>query len=206
MSVTRRMGAAALVLGAAAPFAGSPFRSPRGRVDVDALAGVVARGEDHVDAMQLARWIKARKPGLRVIDVRTPAEFAAYSIPSAENVPIAAIGKARFAQADQIVLYSQGGAHGGQAWVFLRALGLTNVWFIAGGLADWMDEVINPTIAADASPEKKRAFEADAEISRYFGGAPRTVAPGAPGGAAPARETAEGHVAAAVTQAARRGC
>jgi hypothetical protein len=66
--------------------------------------------------------------------------------------------------------------------------------------------VINPVIAADASPEKKRAFEADAEISRYFGGSPRTVAAGATGGAVPARETPEGHVAAAVTQAARRGC
>ncbi len=199
MSVTRRLGATALVLGAAAPFAGSPFRAARGKIDVEALAGAVARGEDHVDAIELARWIKERRAGLRVIDLRTAAEFADFAIPTAENIPIEAIGKARFAAGDQVVLYSEGGAHGGQAWVFLRALGLTRVWFLAGGLAEWNEQVLGPVLPAGATEDQKRRFEADAEVSRYFGGTPRT------GGDAPAA-TARVSAASPAAPVRRRGC
>ena len=81
------LGAGALLLGVAAPFAGSPYRTPQ-HLDVDGLVGQIERGEDHVTALELAGWIRGRKPGLRVIDVRTAEEFAAYSIPTAENIPL----------------------------------------------------------------------------------------------------------------------
>jgi hypothetical protein len=44
-------------------------------------------------------------------------------------------------------------------------MGILNAWFIAGGLADWHDEVLAPVLARDADP-------ALAELSRYFGGVP----------------------------------
>jgi len=131
----RYLAGAAALAGVAAPFAGSP----RARIDLAELARAVAAEEDHVSASELARWLRERRPGLRLIDVREASEYAAYHIPSAEHVPLAALAAARFAPDDTIVLYSERGVHAGQAWVFLRALGHRNVVFLRGGLEEWRD-------------------------------------------------------------------
>jgi rhodanese-related sulfurtransferase len=134
--MTRRVLAAlALLLGLAAAFAGAP-RS----VDVDALAKQVAREEDHVTALELAQWIKDRKPGLRVINVGP----GSARLPLAEDVALESITRTPFGRDETIVLVSDGGAHAAQAWVFLRALGHRNVFFLRGGVAEWNAEVLNP--------------------------------------------------------------
>src|SRR5262249_48562481 len=159
--------------GALAPFAGSPRSSanrPRASIDVGELAQIVADQEDHVSALELAAWIRARRPGLRVIDVRTADEFRAMHIPGAEQVDLERLAHRRFAPDDPIVLYSEFGVHGGQAWVFLRALGHRRVFFLRGGLHEWLDDVMSPTLPAGASPEAEAAFAQVAELSRFFGG------------------------------------
>ncbi len=172
MIVTRRLGFGALGLGLAAAVAGSPYRDRRGRIDLGRAVQAIDEGSDHVTALELAAWIRDRKPGLRVIDVRSPAEFAADAIPTAENFPLDRLMRTPFQPHEVVVLYSEGGAHAGQAWVLLRALGVFNAYFIAGGLADWRDEVMSPMLAPGASTEDKQAFEAAADLSRYFGGQP----------------------------------
>lgn len=137
--MTRRLLASlALLLGLAAAFAGSP-RS----IDVDALAQQVAKEEDHVTALELAQWIKDRKPGLRVISVPPVSS----RLPGAEEVALESLTKTPFAKDETIVLVSDGGAHAAQAWVFLRALGHRNVFFLRGGIAEWNAEVLNPPTA-----------------------------------------------------------
>jgi rhodanese-related sulfurtransferase/uncharacterized membrane protein YedE/YeeE len=153
----RALGSVALVLGALAAFAGSPYRET---LDVKQLAGEVTREEDHVTAIELATWIKDRKPGLRVLDLRPEAEFDEYHIPRAENVAFDALLQTRYASTDTLVLISDGGAHAAQGWVFLRALGHQHVYFLRGGLGEWLDEVMNP-----AKPTA---------LTRYFGGVPRS--------------------------------
>jgi len=153
----RALGSAAIVLGALAAFAGSPYRAT---LDVKQLASEVTREEDHVTAIELATWIKDRKPGLRVLDLRQEAEFDEYHIPGAENVAFDALLKGRYASTDTLVLISDGGAHAAQGWVFLRALGHQHVYFLRGGLGEWLDEVMNP-----AKPTA---------LTRYFGGVPRS--------------------------------
>jgi len=172
VSAPRALGYAALALGLAAPFAGSPYGSARGRIDVDELAGVVARGEDHVEAIDLAQRIRARQPGLRVIDLRTNEELDGYAIPGAERHAIDALSRLHPAPGDTLVLVSQAGAHAAQAWVLLRALGWRQVYFLRGGMDEWRDEVMRPELAADADEHARRAFEVVADLSRYFGGAP----------------------------------
>ncbi|HUA81826.1 MAG TPA: rhodanese-like domain-containing protein [Dyella sp.] len=136
MKFVRQLGISALALGLGAPFAGSLFRTQQRGLDLDSIARAIDEGSDHVSARQLAEWIRERRPGLRVIDVRSPAEFRADAIPTAENVPIHQLAKSHFAPGQTIVLYSQEGAHAGQAWVMLRSLGVTQVVFVPGGLAD----------------------------------------------------------------------
>jgi len=175
MTLTRRLGAfGAATLGLGALFAGSPYGRQRGQLDINRTVGAIRDGEDHVTALVLARWIRDRKPGLRVIDVRSPAEFGAFAIPTAENPPMDRLVRTAFAPHETVVLYSEGGAHAGQAWVLLRALGVGNAVFIAGGLADWRDDVLSPVLPSDATPADVEAFHEAVGLSRYFGGMPAT--------------------------------
>jgi rhodanese-related sulfurtransferase len=194
MRLVRRFGIGALALGLAAPFACSPSRmQPRG-LDLDAIARAIDEGSDHVSARQLAEWIRDRRPGLRLIDVRSPAEFHEDAIPTAENVPIDQLANARFAPDQTIVLYSQEGAHAGQAWVMLRSLGVTQAMFVPGGLADWHEEVLSPLLPANGSPAERARI---AELSHYFGGSPRIAGE---------RESELAGAAQAVRSVRRRGC
>ena len=178
MSDSRAWITRGLARGGDARLARAPRRKPVQRrttraIDVDPLARTVAHEDDHVTALELAQWIKDRRPGLRVLDVRSAEEFDGYHLPTAERV------RARLARVDSfradetIVLYSEGGAHAAQAWVLLRALGYRNVYFLRGGLYEWFEQVMNPTLA-DTTAAGRDAFARAALLSRYFGGVPRS--------------------------------
>jgi len=173
---SRFLGAAAVVLGGLAAVAGSPYRSAHGAIDVAALAADVANERDHVTALELAQWIRDRKPQLHVLDLRTKAEYLEYSIPGAAFVPLESLASLTLDRRDTLVLYSGGGAHAAQGWVMLRALGYSNVFFLRGGLNEWLDEVAAPTNATD--------------LTRYFGGTARP----------------KGSPAPTVAELRRRGC
>ena len=116
-------------------------------IDVASLARSVAREEDHVTALELAQWIKDRRPGLRVLDLRSPEEYTAYHVPRAEHLSLDSLATTTFRADETIVLYSEGGPHAAQAWVFLRALGYQRVFFLRGGLYEWLEQVLNPILA-----------------------------------------------------------
>ena len=142
----RRLGFIATVLGVTAAVTGSPYASDHAHVDIAALGRAVVHEEDHVTAVDLARWIRDRRTNLRLLDVRSRAEYDAYHIPTAEWVALDSVAETRLKRDETIVIYSEGGAHAAQAWVFLRALGFENVYFLRGGLLDWLDDVMSPTL------------------------------------------------------------
>ena len=75
---------------------------------------------------------------------------------------------------EKIVLYSDGGIHSAQAWFLLQARGYAASYILLGGLDAWKDEILFPSLAADAGLEQKRAFARMREVSAFFGGSPRT--------------------------------
>ncbi len=171
--IRRGLATVALMLGLIAPLAGSPYKANHAAIDVAALARDVAREEDHVTALELAQWIKDRRQGLRVLDVRSQEEYDRYHLPTAERLALDSVATAPFHVDDTLVLYSEGGAHAAQAWVFLRALGYRNVYFLRGGLYEWLEQVMNPTLA-DTTAAVRADFSRAAALSRYFGGVPRS--------------------------------
>ena len=173
MSLPRYLAGSALLLGALAVVAGSPRLEHNARFDVNGLAAAVERESDHVSAIELARWIKEQRKDLRVIDVRDSASFDAYHIPKAELIDLETLVRTPFKRDETLVLYSDGGAHAAQAWVFLRAMGHERVYFLRGGLYEWLDEVMSPALSPIATDSMQAEFETVAEISRYFGGVPR---------------------------------
>ena len=184
LTPARGLAAAAALLGVLAAVA--PPARPN--VSVAALAREIEREADHVTALELAAWIRDRKPGLRVLDVRADSEYAAYHIPTARRLPLAAIDTLRPRAGETLVLYSEGGAHAAQAWVLLRAAGHRQVYFLRGGVLDWLDDVMHPRPGADREA---------AALSEYFGGTPRV------GDAA--GETSS-DASTAVRRLRRRGC
>jgi rhodanese-related sulfurtransferase len=139
--VRRLLAASAAILGVLALFAGK------------------APAIQSVAPVELAEWIRDRKPHLRVIDVRSEAAFDEYHLPRAERFT----SSTTFAPDDAIVLVAGGS---------VRA---RNVYVLRGGIQAWIDEVMNPTIAVDAPPSAHIAFQRASVVSRYFGGVPRIV-------------------------------
>lgn len=173
----RRLVWAAVVLAALAPLAESPFAASRARVDVAQLARQVEGEEDHVTALELAEWIKARRPDLRILDLRPPAQYDSLHIPGAERIPLDSLASLHLRGRETVVLYSEAGAHAAQGWVFLRALGHSNVFFLRGGIYEWIDQVLNPTLAVDATPVERVRYARASALSRYFGGTPQAGVP-----------------------------
>ena len=155
VSRQRLLAVVALLLGAGAALVRTPYRSERAPIDVKALASEVAHESDHITALELAEWIKSRKTGLQVLDVRSVKEFEAYHIPTARAMPLETLVSTPFDPEDTLVLYSQGGGHALQAWVMLRALGYRHVFALRGGLEEWLEEVMHPPTQTD--------------VTRYFG-------------------------------------
>jgi rhodanese-related sulfurtransferase len=162
--VARGLALGALALGGFAAVAGSPRRGVAREVETEA---------DHVTAIELARWIRDRKPDLRVVDLRDSIDFDQYHLPLAERIPLNRLVSTPFTQAESIVLYSGGGAHAAQGWVFLRARGLKQVFFLRGGAAEWLDDVMNPLLPASSTGAARAELDSIAALSRYFGGVPR---------------------------------
>ncbi len=171
--VNQWLAAAALTLGATALF-GSP--SPGGAVTIDTeeLAGIVEAEVDHVTAEELADWIIEERSDYRLLDVRDPAAYGEYHIPTAELVTLGDLHDYPLYKNEKIVLYSDGGIHAAQAWFLLRARGFNGAYILLGGLDLWMDNVLFPALAADATAEQRQEFPRRQAVSRAFGGKPRT--------------------------------
>lgn len=210
MTAARRaLAAGAIVLATGAALAGPPYASAHASLDAREVARAVARDEDHVTAVELAGWIRDRRPGLRVIDLRPPEAFDDYHVPGAERMTLDSLARDPFRRDETVVVYSDGGTQGAQGWLLLRALGMRNVFFLRGGMYEWLEQVMNPVLPDAAPPAARQAFARTAALSRYFGGVPRVGGLPAPdeSATAPASAPASSPTRASLGARTRsRGC
>lgn len=151
----------------------SPSLTPQQAGD---LARTIAREGDHVDALELATWMRERRAGLRVLDVREGVDSTTYTIPGAEVLPLDRLTELTARPGEHLVLYSDGGAHAAQAWVILRARGFRDVKVLKDGLAAWEDEVVYPPPPRVTDDTATVRFERARALALWFGGHPRIVA------------------------------
>ena len=149
LTSTRSSRSLAVALGLGALVIGGP---QPGRITLDEreLAAIVEGEVDHVTPDELADWIVAGRQDYRLIDLRPEAEYAAYHIPPAERLSIAALADSDLARNEKIVLYSAEGIHSAQAWFLLKAKKYPAVYILLGGLKQWNEQVIFPGRPAEA--------------------------------------------------------
>ncbi|MDW5330414.1 rhodanese-like domain-containing protein [Plantactinospora sp. KLBMP9567] len=84
-------------------------------------------------------WL-ATDDTVRVLDVRSPAEFEAVHIPGAYNVPLHLMREHRqelHAHLEQVVLVCRSGMRAAQAEQLLAEVGIPNVHILDGGILAW---------------------------------------------------------------------
>ena len=171
-SLERALAIAAIVAGGLAVIAGAPTRAPSGNVDVVRLAEIVEREEDHVTAVELARWIRDDKAGLRVIDIRPDSEYGELHIPGATRIDLGDVARMPLDSAATYVLYSEGGTHAAQGWFLLKARGVEHAFFLRGGIYEWVEQVMSPRVASTTPQAARDSIRA---LTIWFGGKMQVV-------------------------------
>jgi rhodanese-related sulfurtransferase len=169
MPAPRTLALLALAFALPAAIAGDPRAAAPGTAQLAPLLAAVGRGEGRIAPLQLAAWIRDQEPGLRLIDLRSAAEYAADHLPTAERRELGDLPE--LARGDStVVLYGAADERAPQAWLLVRQLGHPRVYYLAGGSASWEAGVLHPLLSTAALPPAELRRLVD--LSRYFGGAP----------------------------------
>ncbi|MBI2619200.1 MAG: rhodanese-like domain-containing protein [Ignavibacteriales bacterium] len=158
------------LLGFFALFAGNPYSGSTATLNTSELAVLVQREVDHVTPEELADWIIQGKSDFRLLDLRSAEEYAEYHLPGAEQVTMGELDRYPIQRNEKIILYSDGGIHSAQAWFLLNARKFRGVYILSGGMEEWKDRVLFPTPDGNGNAD----FEKMKEVSKFFGGAPRS--------------------------------
>lgn len=98
--------------------------------------------DSRVDASTLERLL-GEDADVRILDVRTPAEFESAHIPGAYNVPLDTLAEhaAELERhvTDPVMLVCRSGARASQACDRLAATGMANLHILDGGMQAWDD-------------------------------------------------------------------
>jgi rhodanese-related sulfurtransferase len=85
--------------------------------------------------------LRAERPEIRLLDVRTPAEFETEHVVGAYNVPLDTLAEhgaeIRAGVADPVVLICRSGQRARKAEEALRTAGMRNLHLLDGGMAAW---------------------------------------------------------------------
>jgi rhodanese-related sulfurtransferase len=94
-----------------------------------------------IEARELKELVR-RRPGVRLLDVRTPGEYESVHIRGAYNVPLDRLGEhgaeLRTQVHDPIVLICQSGQRAQRAEAALKASGMPNLHVLDGGMNSWL--------------------------------------------------------------------
>jgi rhodanese-related sulfurtransferase len=205
----RLLAGLAVVLGTGALLSDLAARPGTGTADLAPYAAAVGSANTRVEPLELARWIRDRRPGLTVWDVRIEAAWQDFHVPGAIRVsPEDLLDTARPPSFGTLVIYGPDGAASAEASLLLRLAGVRDVRALDRGVLGWLDEVMMPIVPDSIPPENAEAWAAVAELAEYFGGhthAESSVPPerwrlGA------GERSPDAAVASVVRDARRRGC
>lgn len=114
--------------------------------DEKALLQKTEQALDHIEPEELADRLMTGEQNLILVDVRPAAEFNAFHIRGAVNVPLPQLPAALqpYKNKGAIVLYSNGMTHPAQARDSLQRQGFGNVYILTDGLKGFRDRCLKP--------------------------------------------------------------
>lgn len=149
----------------------------------------VMDGEKSFSSDEVAKMIINGNPLLQLIDVRTPEEYASYSLPGAINIPIDSMFKMEngkyvwdgyINQKTRLnVFYSNGDIYSSQAWLLCTRLNFKNNYILNEGLNGWFETIIHPQRPPEGSSvTEDNLYRFRKGAQQYFlGGGVQPVAP-----------------------------
>jgi len=137
-------------------------RVSQARLTPEELLQEAGAGVQFITPDAIADMLVQKDPSLRLIDVRTPEEFDAYSMPGAVNVPLSNLLADEYKDilnqdAYVNVFYSNGSVYANQAWMITRQLGYENNFVLEGGLNYWFGNILSPQEPTQTSPDEEFA-------------------------------------------------
>jgi rhodanese-related sulfurtransferase len=136
-----------------------------------------------IEAITVAGWLRDRHPTLLIADIRTAEAWDEFHIPRAKSLTVNDL----YSWADTVmrgdgretlVIYDGGDGQAEAARQALSKTGWERAYYLADGVAEWLNEVMGPSLDTTSSTaEELAAFQEIAELSRYFGGTPRLGGP-----------------------------
>jgi rhodanese-related sulfurtransferase len=132
------------------------------RLTASELLQEAGTGSQFISPDVVADMVVKQDPSLQLIDVRTPEEFAAFSLPGAINIPLSNILADEFTDilnqgARTNVFYSTGSVQANEAWMITRQLGYENNFVLEGGLNYWFANILGATEPSSVNPGEEFA-------------------------------------------------
>ncbi|WP_298282231.1 rhodanese-like domain-containing protein, partial [Acidocella sp.] len=138
-TLLRLIPALPVAVAAVQPLAAARAATPD-QPSLDALAQMVARGDDMVSVDYLKARILAARGDFTLIDIRAPDEFAAGHIKGAVNLTVPQLLSpdevVKLRRMPQVILYGTNSAAAAQAAVLLRLSGVAAM-ALSGGVQAW---------------------------------------------------------------------
>ncbi len=117
------------------------------RIGMDNVYGYISDVHDQSQQVRPSKIIEVGElkghlasNAIRVIDVRTEAEYGSGHIQGAENIPLSALVEAtgKLQKDKPVVIHCQSGVRAGIAYSILAAMGFDNILNYSGGINDWV--------------------------------------------------------------------
>lgn len=143
----------------------TPFKRITGinELPKDQLQHEILLGKHYVHADEVAfKLLNDYHPAV-LVDVRSRAEVAEFSLPGSVNIPIKQLHRRQWEKTlspkgEKVILYSNGTALAEKAWIVARRMGYKNVYVLEGGLNGLFDNLENITKTSSLKMEDEFAF------------------------------------------------
>ena len=137
-----------ILLGIILAFTPDEFKNHK-KISSQELLEQFQSGEPYIHAQELAHWLIDKDPGFQLVDLRSAEDYKKYHIPGNTHIPFSQITNKEYLELLDgervLVLASNGNTVAAQAWLLLKQMGYGQVYILAGGVNNWVENFNNPS-------------------------------------------------------------